>query len=105
MTLIVCLDQRNGMRFNNRPQSTDRCVTKRIMHLAESGGDVCFFETGDISANLKQTNRLIVFRWDKVYPADTRFPMEEILNTFRLEYTETFPGYSHDVITQEVYVR
>ena len=104
MTLVVCLDQRNGMRFNNRRQSTDRCVTDRIERITECG-NVCFFETGDVSSNLKQTDKVIVFRWDKVYPADARFPMEEILNTFHLESKEAFPGYSHDVIIQEVYVR
>ena len=105
MTVIVCLDRRNGMRFNNRRQSADRRVTERIVRMTESGGNVCFFETGDISAILKRTDKLIVFRWDKVYPADTMFPMEEMIKTFHLVSTESFPGYSHDVITQEVYVR
>lgn len=105
MTLIVCLDQRNGMRFNDRPQSTDRCVTDRIACLTAERSDVCFFETGDLSAYLSNAERLIVFRWDKVYPADTKFPMEACKKIFTLQSTENFPGHSHVMITQEVYVR
>lgn len=105
MTLIVCLDRRNGMRFNNRPQSTDRRVTERIDRLLAERSDVCFFETGDLSRCLERTEKLIVFRWDKVYPADRKFPMEETLKRFTLKSTECFPGFSHDLITQEVYVR
>ena len=105
MTLIVCLDKRNGMRFNNRPQSSDRCVTERISRLSETCDDVYFYETGDLAACMSATEKLIIFRWDKVYPSDTKFPMEDVLNSFTLECVENFPGYSHDVICQEVYVR
>ncbi len=105
MTLIVCLDERNGMRFNNRRQSSDRCVTDRIARLSADSSDVCFFETGDISAYLESAEKVIVFRWDKVYPSDTKFPMEEFSKIFTLQSTQTFPGYSHDLITQEVYTR
>lgn len=134
MILVVCLDQRNGMRFNNRRQSFDRCVIDRIIQMSRgkrlylslvsdalfSGaehivcdgipvcadcGDIFFFETGELSKFLDMAEMLIVFRWDKVYPADTKFPMDSVKNTFSLQTTELFQGYSHDVITQEVYVR
>lgn len=105
MTLIICLDKRNGMRFNNRRQSFDRCVTERIVRLSSDSSNVCFFETGDISAYLEIAEKVVIFRWDKVYPADVKFPMDQFSKAFTLISTDTFHGYSHDLITQEVYVR
>ena len=35
MTLIVCVDDRGGMLFNGRRQSSDRHVTQRICDLAK----------------------------------------------------------------------
>ena len=105
MTLVVCLDKRDGMGFNNRRQSADRCVTERVARMSADSGDIYFFENGDISAYLEIVNKVVIFRWDKVYPADIRFPMDRFSKEFRLSSTETFPGYSHDLITQEVYER
>lgn len=105
MTLVVCLDKHDGMGFNNRRQSADRCVTERVARMSADSGDIYFFENGDISAYLEIANKVVIFRWDKVYPADIRFPMDRLLKVFRLSSTETFPGYSHDLITQEVYER
>lgn len=105
MTLIVCVDQRNGFRFNNRRQSSDRCVTERINYLLADGKNTCFLENGDPFTYLKSVEKLIVFRWDKVYPADTKFPMEDFLKQLTLQSRETFPGFSHELITQEVYIR
>ena len=38
MTVIVCLDDRGGMLFNNRRQSRDRVLTADALSLAESEG-------------------------------------------------------------------
>ena len=35
MKLIVCLDDRNGLQFNNRRQSRDAVVCRRILSLAD----------------------------------------------------------------------
>lgn len=35
MNLILCLDDRNGLQFNNRRQSRDSLVCSRILKLAE----------------------------------------------------------------------
>ena len=34
MTLIVCLDDKNGMAFNHRRQSQDRLLRRRVLELA-----------------------------------------------------------------------
>ena len=50
-----------------------------------------------------QLESLILFRWDRVYPADTclDIPLEE--HGWRLVERSEFPGYSHEKIVQEVY--
>ena len=61
--------------------------------------DFCFVEKQHI--NTEQINKLIVYRWDKIYPADVSFGMNKI----KLNLTETleFQGYSHEKIVREIY--
>ncbi len=129
MKLIVCLDQNNGMLFNHRRQSRDRQVYRNILETVGDGklwmnaysarqfadadiciheafwhhagsDDFCFAETGEFSDCLAAADRLIVYRWDRVYPADVFFPWD---STWQCISTEIFPGHSHAEITKEVY--
>ncbi|WP_288682418.1 ribonuclease Z [uncultured Eubacterium sp.] len=130
MNVIICLDQNNGMLFNNRRQSRDRIVRKNILEYINGAklymdeysfkqfsedkadnivvcdnfsnvedSDFCFVEKQNI--NTEQINKLIVYRWDKIYPADVRFDMDNV----KLNLTETleFQGYSHEKIVREIY--
>lgn len=130
MNVIICLDQNNGMLFNNRKQSRDRIVRKNILEYINGAklymdeysfkqfsedkadnivvcdnfsnvedSDFCFVEKQHI--NTEQINKLIVYRWDKIYPADVSFGMNKI----KLNLTETleFQGYSHEKIVREIY--
>ena len=125
MNVIICLDQNNGMLFNNRRQSRDRIVRKNILEYINGAklymdefsedkadnivvcdnfsnaedSDFCFVEKQHI--NTEQINKLIVYRWDKIYPADVSFGMNKI----KLNLTETleFQGYSHEKIVREIY--
>lgn len=130
MNVIICLDQNNGMLFNNRRQSRDRIVRKNILEYINGAklymdeysfkqfsedkadnivvcdnfsnaedSDFCFVEKQHI--NTEQINKLIVYRWDKIYPADVSFGMNKI----KLNLTETLEsqGYSHEKIVREIY--
>ncbi len=48
-------------------------------------------------------DRLIVYRWNRHYPSDVRFPPE--LADFTLQSSTEFRGSSHDLITREEYTR
>ena len=48
-------------------------------------------------------DRLIVYRWNRHYPSDVRFPLE--LADFTLQSSTEFRGSSHDLITREEYTR
>ena len=127
MTVYVCLDDRNGMLFNKRRQSRDIKVLEDIRKSAdvltidpfsekliqeaeipyalapeEIPEDAHFFaEARDLSGLLPRASKLVIYRWNRHYPADVRF--EGDLSGFRLESREEFPGKSHEIITKEVY--
>ncbi len=47
--------------------------------------------------------KVILFKWNRNYPADTFFSLD--LSGYTLEKTEDFAGNSHEKITKEIYRR
>ena len=133
MNIIVCVDDRWGMAFNGRRVSSDKRVTERITALADGGklrmnsysakifdettdvfisdeflseaevGDFCFVENVDISEYLNSVKEVIVYRWNRRYPSDLKFPEEELFSKMKLVSSVEFEGNSHDKITEERY--
>ncbi|MBO5952932.1 MAG: ribonuclease Z [Oscillospiraceae bacterium] len=135
MKLIVCLDNRNGMLFAGRRQSSDRKLRQRILEITagcrlwmnsysakqfgEAGEnilvsegfmadaaaeDCCFAENTDIRPFVDRIDTVILYRWNRDYPADVRFPVELFADRWRLAESCEFAGYSHDTITEEIYM-
>ena len=71
--------------------------------LQAGAGDYCFAENADIRPYIDKITQVILFKWNRHYPADTVFPAELFTQKWPLTYTEEFSGYSHDRITMEVY--
>lgn len=65
-------------------------------------GDYCFVENMDVLQWEERIEDIIVYRWNRIYPASMYFP-EKLLSSRNLIQKEIFAGYSHDEITQEVY--
>ena len=65
-------------------------------------GEFCFVENVDILPYLERIEKIILFKWNRVYPADCYFPID--LSGWRLMETEEFIGSSHEKITKEVYI-
>ena len=65
--------------------------------------DYCFVENSDISVCADKLARIVVFRWNALYPADTYLPNELLASGWSLSVTESFPGFSHEKITMEIY--
>lgn len=132
MKVIVCIDDNNGMMFNNRRQSKDELLRKRIMEnndklfmneysygqFEETGGaitvcedfldragsdDACFVENCGLSGYADKISRVTVYRWNRSYPFDTVLDLD--LSAFSLESSYDFAGNSHEKITEEVYVK
>ena len=125
MTLILWTGKNGEMLFNRRRCSQDRAVIADILSmyppeqicvsaysaslfpgsqiiscLEEANDHVLFLEDLPLSPALAQAKRLIVYRFDRVYPADVRFTLSP---DFSLKASTEFSGSSHDKITREVY--
>ena len=132
MRLIICVDARGGMSFNGRRVSRDRVVTEQII-ASEGGclrmadysrslfpadadlyagedflenaapEDRCFLEISDPAPWLHRAEEIILYRWNRSYPYDNRFPLEQLDSGWELAETLDFQGNSHEKITREVY--
>ena len=131
MNIIICLDDKNGILFNNRRQSRDAAVCQRILALAKDsalwmnaysaklfvGGDIkisddflsavgvgeyCFLENNDFLMYGGEIEKVIVYRWNKVYPADVKVD-SAFFSGKKLVQSTDFAGNSHARITEEIY--
>ena len=62
---------------------------------------ICFVENQDITPYLPKIDTLVLFQWNRDYPADFFFTVD--LSQWNLISTEDFEGTSHEKITMEVY--
>lgn len=135
MTLYFCLDDRNGMLFNHRRQSRDIAVMEDIRSrvegellidplsrvLAEAAEISYSYAPGEVTQELQGSHffvedrvpgdwvglasSVVIYRWNRHYPADRYFEIDLTALGFTLSETVDFPGKSHKTITREVYVR
>lgn len=72
--------------------------------LSEAGaGEYCFVENVPLSDYSRWIEKLVVYRWNRIYPGDLKFDIP--LDDWTLVSTTDFPGSSHEKITEEVYTR
>lgn len=64
-------------------------------------GEYCFVENLDLQSYHDRIEKVILYKWNRVYPADFWFQMD--LSGWNLEETEEFVGSSHEKITKETY--
>ena len=128
MTIIVCLDDKNGLSFNNRRQSRDKILIEDIIpndnvyilehsaclfaeysvnkvnNVSDLPNDAIYFhEITDPKNIINQFDTVIIYRWNRHYPSDVKF--EFPMNNYKKIYEEEFVGFSHDKITKEVYTK
>lgn len=135
MVLITCVDEKNGMLFNNRRQSRDRIL---IDHICKLIGDrklwvnsfskelfesqknnnlitdddfinkinkdeFCFIENISPVTLVDKIDRIILYNWNRAYPADRYFDIQ--LENWILQSEKDFVGSSHEKITERIYIR
>lgn len=134
MKIIVCLDDKNGMMFANRRQSMDRLLRQDLLKMTQGSNlwmspysasqfaeeasnilvdpdflrkaeaeDWCFVEDAQLD-QAEGIAKIAIYRWNRVYPSDKKFPIDRFCCDWKLESTKDFPGSSHERITLEVYV-
>lgn len=77
-------------------------VDEDFLEKAESC-DYCFVENLDITPYADSIDSVILYRWNRIYPSDVKFPMDLFSDKWELVNTLEFSGFSHEVITREVY--
>lgn len=135
MIVITCVDQKNGLAFNGRRQSRDRMVAVDILResagrrlwmplesrrlfpaeaeisvvpdcLDRAGaGEMCFAESRLLGPWADRIEGLILYRWDRVYPADLHLDVVPAPPVWHLVSAGEVKGFSHQKIEKEVYVR
>lgn len=133
MNIAVCLDDKNGMLFCGRRQSKDRYLRQQLLQLAQPNalwmnsfsakqfeqgdaievaedflerapqGSWCFVENTDVIPYKGKIEQLAIYRWNRLYPSNVKFPVEAFCQNLQPISTRTFPGHSHDEITEEIY--
>lgn len=131
MKLIVCVDETMGMMFNNRRQSRDGVLIEHILDLVDDkkiwitnfseslfrfkteyvlfeekpidigDEDFCFVENITPSTFEKYVDEIIIYNWNRRYPADMYFDI--CLDDWILESEVEIKGSSHEKITERIY--
>ena len=120
------------MMFNHRRQSKDNKVIEDIIKLCNGQklymseyskimfqqyenmeadpdflqlaqyGSYCFVEHHNINSYMDKLEKIIIYKWNRHYPADLFFDVSTLKN-WELKEVEDFKGTSHEKITREVY--
>ncbi|MCI9067699.1 MAG: ribonuclease Z [Lachnospiraceae bacterium] len=134
MTIFVCVDDHNGMLFNHRRQSRDEAVLKDMLDAAGTdiwmngyssklfrkapdrvvieegflslapGDGYCFVENVPLGPCEDRLETLVVYCWNRAYPADTCLDID-LSRDWELTDTKEFGGTSHEKITRKTYER
>ncbi len=96
----VWLNPYSLKQFPDPPENL-RCAEDFFRRAGE--GELCFFEDADPAPWLEAAEGVILYHWNRRYPADLYFPLP--LAGWTLVRREEFPGSSHERITKEVYTR
>ena len=135
MKVIVCVDDNDGMMFNNRRQSRDRILIEDVVRNVIGGNllmapyseplfkdsnidafllsedileeaapeDYCFIENKALMPYSDRIDELIIYRWNRTYPADMHLDIIPEVLSLKLVSTTEFAGSSHEKITKELY--
>lgn len=133
LKILLCVDKSNGMLFNNRRQSQDAELRKKVFSLVgdnklflneysakqfekseqlivcddflfkASADDFCFVE--NVNIPIEKVNEIYLFQWNRDYPADMYFNFNLKELGFKKIFSENFAGFSHKKITLEVFKR
>ena len=118
MIAMVCLDENNGMFFNERRQSKDRYVIRDIVHMVENNTLYINEYSKELFKNTPANIQISEDYFNQVSDNEYCFIENQIvdilkakkvvvyrLRQYKLVSTLEFQGYSHDKIVKEVYER
>lgn len=65
--------------------------------------DLCFVEEFPLSFHLNNIQKIVIYRWNRVYPADFYFDLDLSNDNWVNTSISEFVGNSHEKITKEVW--
>lgn len=105
--LTMAAGKRIWMTPYSARQFTEQEAVPRVSEAplceAEEGA-LCFVEFPPLAPSLERIEKLVLYRWDRVYPADQWLDLN-LDSGFQLVSSCDFSGHSHEKITKEVYQR
>ena len=131
MKLCACIDKNRGMMFFGKRISQDRIQRAQMLDLIGDNrlwvsnysaplfdgadnltvdddffkkadkDDFCFVEDREI--DISDCSTVILYNWNRNYPADRFFPYDLKKSGYRLVSKRDFAGSSHQKITEEIY--
>ena len=132
-TVAVTVDDKMGIAFNKRRQSRDKLLIEDLCKNTEADiyvtsysaplfedfpdrikivddpisdcpeGGCCFLELTEISNHVNNISKLIIYRWNKIYPSDKKLEIDANECNLKLVSSYDFTGKSHNKITKEIY--
>lgn len=133
MKISVCLDKNNGMMFFGKRLSQDVRQRERFLELIGSNklymtsysaklfdalpniivnempqniaSDEDYYFVEDGAYDIDKCSQIIVYKWNRNYPADRFFDVNLLKQSFRKVKSTEFEGNSHEKITEEIYER
>ena len=64
----------------------------------------CYFSEKAVPDFVKnQVKKIVLFKWNRIYPADLHFDIDIKNDNWKLISSEEFKGHSHEKINMEVY--
>lgn len=78
-------------------------VDEQCLECAADTADYCFVENLPLEHYADKITELIVYYWNRKYPADFRLDLD--LNKWNVLEQQEFAGNSHEKITKIIYIR
>ena len=133
ITVAVTVDDRMGIAFNKRRQSSDRVLIGDLVDMAKGkiyvseysaslfkeqvdkavvvadpikdcpDGGICFIEKTHVDTYIGDIESVIVYRWNRHYPSDMTLDLD--LGGYEMVNSTEFIGSSHEKITKETYIK
>lgn len=101
----------HGYKLWMNDYSAEQFDDKTNLHIyndiSEIGDDdYCFVENIPFSFIYEsKVTEIVIYRWNRKYPSDVFFDFNLKENGFHKISTIDFPGFSHDKITEEIYIK
>ena len=80
------------------------CIDDAFLEKAGEN-DFCFVENTDFLPYAEKIKKIVLFKWNRHYPADKFFSLDLNDGLWHLQNSVDFPGFSHERITMEEYMR